>query len=58
MEGFMNYDVEMGSGSMKYIPSFRKIGSSIQKFIKWDTHTDSKVISEALFYYFKIRKVD
>jgi hypothetical protein len=32
-EGFMKYAVEMGSGSMKYIPCFIKIGSSLQKRI-------------------------
>jgi hypothetical protein len=33
MEEFMKYAIEMGSGAMiyKYIPSFRKIGSTIQK---------------------------
>jgi hypothetical protein len=29
----MKYAVEMGSGAMIYIPSFRKIGSGIQKLI-------------------------
>jgi hypothetical protein len=29
----MKYAVEMGSGAMMYIPSFIKIGSSIQKVI-------------------------
>jgi hypothetical protein len=29
----MKYAVEMGSGSMIYIPSFLKIGSGIQKLI-------------------------
>jgi hypothetical protein len=38
----MNYAVEMGSGSMIYIPSFIKIGSSIQKINKWDTHADTQ----------------
>jgi hypothetical protein len=39
----MKYDVEMGSGAMKYIPSFIKIGSGIQKLIEWgftDTQTE------------------
>jgi hypothetical protein len=30
----MKYAVEMGSGAMRYIPSFIKIGSGIQKLIR------------------------
>jgi hypothetical protein len=30
----MKYAVELGSDAMIYIPSFIKIGSGIQKFIK------------------------
>jgi hypothetical protein len=30
----MKYAVEMGSGTMLYIPSFIKIGSGIQKLIR------------------------
>jgi hypothetical protein len=33
----MKYAVEMGLGAMIYIPSFIKIGSSIQKLITGDT---------------------
>jgi hypothetical protein len=33
----MKYAVEIGSGDIIYIPSFMKIGSSIQKFILRDT---------------------
>jgi hypothetical protein len=33
----MNYAIEMCSGAMRYIPSFRKIGSGIQKLIERDT---------------------
>jgi hypothetical protein len=42
----MKYAVEMGSGAMIYIPSFIKIGSSIQKLI-WGIyrHIESKMIS-------------
>jgi hypothetical protein len=36
-EGFMNYIVEIGSGSMIYIPSFIKIGSTIQKLVRGNT---------------------
>jgi hypothetical protein len=35
----LKYAVEMGSGAIVYIPSFIKIGSGIQKFIRRDTHT-------------------
>jgi hypothetical protein len=38
----MKYAVEMGSGAMIYIPSFIRIGSSIQKLIGVDTHTDTQ----------------
>jgi hypothetical protein len=43
----MKYVVEMGSGTIIYIPSFTNIGSGIQKLIGGytDTHTDSNVIS-------------
>jgi hypothetical protein len=45
-EGFMKYVVEMGSGAMTYIPSFIKIGSAIQKFIRGiHRHTESLVIA-------------
>jgi hypothetical protein len=40
----MTYAVEMGSGSMIYIPGFSKIGSAIQKLMGvgfTHTHTDS-----------------
>jgi hypothetical protein len=30
----MKYAVEMGSGAMIYIPSFKKIGSDIQKLME------------------------
>jgi hypothetical protein len=32
-DGFMKYAVEMSSGAMIYIPSFKKIGSGIQKLV-------------------------
>jgi hypothetical protein len=35
----MKYAVEMGSGSMIYIPSFVKIGSGVQKLV--GGYTDS-----------------
>jgi hypothetical protein len=43
--GFMKYATEMGSGAMICIPSFIKIGSSIQKLIGAYTHIDSKVLA-------------
>jgi hypothetical protein len=54
----MKYAVEMGSGSMIYIPSFIKIGSGIQKLIGKATKTHRQhgdIIS--LLSFFKIRKV-
>jgi hypothetical protein len=55
----MKYAAEMGSGAMMYIPSFIKIGSGIQKLMAGATwgYTDSKVISEAYFNFFEIKKV-
>jgi hypothetical protein len=41
----MKYAVEMDSGAMIYIPSFIKIGPSIQKFMGGDSQIDSKVIA-------------
>jgi hypothetical protein len=38
----MKYAVEMGSGAMMYIPSYRKIGSGIQE---GDTNTDTNTDS-------------
>jgi hypothetical protein len=44
-EGFMKYAVEMGSGTMTYIPSFIEICPGVQKLIwKIHRHTDSMVI--------------
>jgi hypothetical protein len=51
----------MGSGGVKYVPSFIKIGSGLQKLIGGgfiDTHTHGQqrdLIS--LLYFIKIRKV-
>jgi hypothetical protein len=42
----MKYAVEMGSGTMIYIPSFIKIGSGIQKLIRGiHRYRDSMMIS-------------
>jgi hypothetical protein len=35
----MKYAVEIGSGPVRYIPSFIRIGSGIQKLIRGDTQT-------------------
>jgi hypothetical protein len=52
-EGFMKYTVEMGSGTMIYIPTF--MHSDIQKLIRGDsqTHIDRMVISSAFFIFSK-----
>jgi hypothetical protein len=34
IEEFMKYAFEVGSGAIKYIPSFIKFGSGIQKFLR------------------------
>jgi hypothetical protein len=42
----MKYALEMGSGAMIYIPSFIKIGSSIEKLIGGiHRHTDCIVMA-------------
>jgi hypothetical protein len=45
----MKYATEMGSGAMRRVPSFMKIGSGIEKLMEKGrvTHTHSKVISYA-----------
>jgi hypothetical protein len=42
-----------------YLPGFIEIGSGIQKLLRRDTyrHINSKMISYAYFYFFRIRKV-
>jgi hypothetical protein len=59
MRGIFNCTVEMGSGAVKYLPSFIKIGAGIQKLmgVGGHRHTDSKVILKAYIYFFKMRKV-
>jgi hypothetical protein len=42
MGGFMNFSVEMGSGSMINLPSFIKIGSGIPKLLGGDTYRDTE----------------
>jgi hypothetical protein len=41
----MNYNVEIGLNAMIYLPSFIKIGSSIQKLIGWgiNIHTSTQI---------------
>jgi hypothetical protein len=55
----MKYALQMGSDAMIYVPSVINIGSGIQKLIGGftDTHADSMAISQAYFYFFKIRTV-
>jgi hypothetical protein len=47
----MKYAVEMASAAVIYIPSFIKIGSSIQKFmgVGIHRHTDRLEITQAYF---------
>jgi hypothetical protein len=50
LEGYAKYAVQMGSGAIKYISSFIKIGSGIQKSMErgdsqTHKHTDSMTIS-------------
>jgi hypothetical protein len=47
----MMYAVEMGSGAMKYVTSFIKMGSGIQKLIGRDSQTHKRRIS--LLSYFE-----
>jgi hypothetical protein len=44
----------MGSGAVIYVPSFIKIGSGVQKLIRWDTQTHGEqrdLISLLYFIY-------
>jgi hypothetical protein len=50
----MKYAIEMGSGSMIYIPTFITISSGIQKLIGRTHRHHGDLISPLLF--FKIRK--
>jgi hypothetical protein len=55
----MKYTPEMGSGAMTHIPSFIKIGSTIQKLIGGiHRHKGSIMIAQTYFFFFKIRKVN
>jgi hypothetical protein len=60
----MNYAVEMSSGTMIYIPSFKKIGSGIQSCWEGDKHcghTDidkhGDLISLLLFFQNRVRRL-
>jgi hypothetical protein len=58
MEECMKYAVQMGSGTMTYIPSVIKTCSGIQNLYggihrQAMGHTDSKVIKQAYFHLFK-----
>jgi hypothetical protein len=39
LEGFINYDVEVGSSAMIDVRSFIKIGSGVQKLTRGDSQT-------------------
>jgi hypothetical protein len=62
-EGFMKCVGNTTSGGMIYIPNFVKISTGVQVLLGWDiqidghTHTQSKLILWAYFYFFKIRNV-
>jgi hypothetical protein len=54
----MKYAVKIGSGAMKYILSFIKFCSGVQKLMGGGGgFRDSVVISQAHFNFFKMRKV-
>jgi hypothetical protein len=55
----MKHAVKMGSGAMIYIPRFIKIGISIRKLVRRDTHTHRQHgdLICLLFFLFKIRKL-
>jgi hypothetical protein len=57
--GIFSYAFEMGSGAVIHITSFNEDWSRHSKVNRGDTqtHTDSNVISQAYFYFFKLRKV-
>jgi hypothetical protein len=46
----MNYPVKMGSGAMKYLQSFIKFGSNIEKYRQQGNPV-------SLLFYFKMGKV-
>jgi hypothetical protein len=54
----MNYAVKMSSGSMIYIPRFRKIGSGIQKLLGGDiqAYRQQGDLISLLFIFFEISK--
>jgi hypothetical protein len=55
----MKCAVEMGSGTMIYIPYFINIGSGIQKLIEEIyRHTDSIEIASVFFHFLKIKNSD
>jgi hypothetical protein len=47
-KGFIRCGVETASGGMVHIPSFVKIGTGSQKFIKRDTNTDTQGVRWSL----------
>jgi hypothetical protein len=60
----MNYAAEIGSDDLIYMPSFIKIGSTIQKTMERGTCTDTHTYTQieqgdfiSLFLFLKIRKI-
>jgi hypothetical protein len=54
----MNYAIEMGPGSMINIPSFKKIGSGIQKLIGGIHRQHGDLISPLLFFQNKVSRLN
>jgi hypothetical protein len=46
----MKYAIEMGSGTMMYIPSFIKTSSAIQMLIRGDTQTAWRLNMSTLIF--------
>jgi hypothetical protein len=53
----MKYAVEMGSGSIIYVPSFIKIGSGIQNLNGGIHRNTDSMRTAGLLLFFKIKKV-
>jgi hypothetical protein len=50
---FMKYIVDVGSGAVIHVPSFIKIGSGIQKLIRWYTDTQTATWSHKCTSFFQ-----
>jgi hypothetical protein len=49
MGGIYEVAVEIGSGAVTYIPSFIKIGSSIQKLMEGYIYRDTKTYTDSKY---------